>query len=121
MSSGHILVVDDEPDIRNLVKEILEDEGFEVSVAESGETARQARRMRRPDLILLDIWMDDIDGITLLREWSEGGSLPYSTTRLRGQAAQSSAGSTCAGLSADGAANKRTALERFIFARLRHS
>jgi len=76
MSSGHILVVDDEPDIRNLVKEILEDEGFEVSVAESGETARQARRMRRPDLILLDIWMDDVDGITLLREWSEGGNLP---------------------------------------------
>jgi len=76
MASGHILVVDDEPDIHNLVKEILEDEGFEVSVADSGEAARQARRMRRPDLILLDIWMDDIDGITLLREWSEGGSLP---------------------------------------------
>jgi DNA-binding NtrC family response regulator len=76
MSSGHILVVDDEPDIRNLVKEILEDEGFEVSVAESGEAARHARRMRRPDLILLDIWMDDVDGITLLREWSESGSLP---------------------------------------------
>jgi DNA-binding NtrC family response regulator len=76
MSSGHILVVDDEPDIRNLVKEILEDEGFEVSVAESGEAARHARRMRRPDLILLDVWMDDVDGITLLREWSEGGRLP---------------------------------------------
>ncbi|MGD2074537.1 MAG: sigma-54 dependent transcriptional regulator [Gammaproteobacteria bacterium] len=76
MSSGHILVVDDEPDIRNLVKEILEDEGFEVSVAESGETARHARRLRRPDLILLDIWMDDVDGITLLREWTEGGGLP---------------------------------------------
>jgi DNA-binding NtrC family response regulator len=76
MSSGHILVVDDEPDIRNLVKEILEDEGFEVSVAESGEAARHARRVRRPDLILLDIWMDDVDGITLLREWAEGGGLP---------------------------------------------
>lgn len=76
MTSGHILVVDDEPDIRNLVKEILEEEGYEVSVAENGETARHARRVRRPDLILLDIWMDDIDGITLLREWSEGGQLP---------------------------------------------
>ncbi len=76
MSSGHILVVDDEPDIRNLVKEILEDEGYEVSVAESGETARHARRVRRPDLILLDIWMDDVDGITLLREWSDNGQLP---------------------------------------------
>ena len=76
MSSGHILVVDDEPDIRNLVKEILEDEGFEVSIAENGESARQARRLRRPDLILLDIWMEDVDGITLLREWGEGGGLP---------------------------------------------
>ncbi|GMQ88251.1 MAG: nitrogen assimilation response regulator NtrX [Gammaproteobacteria bacterium] len=86
MSSGHILVVDDEPDIRNLVKEILEDEGFEVSIAESGETARQARRRRRPDLILLDIWMDDIDGITLLREWSEGGSLPCPVIIMSGHA-----------------------------------
>jgi DNA-binding NtrC family response regulator len=86
MSSGHILVVDDEPDIRNLVKEILEDEGFEVSVADSGETARQARRMRRPDLILLDIWMDDIDGITLLREWSEGGGLPCPIIIMSGHA-----------------------------------
>ena len=86
MSSGHILVVDDEPDIRNLVKEILEDEGFEVSVAESGETARHARRMRRPDLILLDIWMDDVDGITLLREWSEGGRLPCPVIIMSGHA-----------------------------------
>ncbi len=86
MSSGHILVVDDEPDIRNLVKEILEDEGFEVSVAHSGESARQARRMRRPDLILLDIWMDDVDGITLLREWSEGGSLPCPIIIMSGHA-----------------------------------
>ena len=45
-------------------------------MAESGEAARHARRQRRPDLILLDIWMDDVDGITLLREWSEGGGLP---------------------------------------------
>ncbi len=86
MSSGHILVVDDEPDIRNLVKEILEDEGFEVSIAESGETARQARRKRRPDLILLDIWMDDVDGITLLREWAEGGSLPCPVIIMSGHA-----------------------------------
>ena len=75
MPSAHILVVDDEPDIRTLVKEILEDEGYEVSTAENGEAARRARRDRRPDLILLDIWMEDVDGITLLREWSEGGGL----------------------------------------------
>jgi DNA-binding NtrC family response regulator len=86
MSSGHILVVDDEPDIRNLVKEILEDEGFEVSVAESGETARHARRKRRPDAILLDIWMEDVDGISLLREWSEGGDLPCPVIIMSGHA-----------------------------------
>ncbi len=68
---AHILVVDDEPDIRALVKEILEDEGFEVSVAEDARAAREARRARRPDLVLLDIWMPDMDGISLLKEWSE--------------------------------------------------
>ena len=62
MSSPHILVVDDEPDIRSLLKEILEDEGFDISVAENASDARDARRHRRPDLILLDIWMPDMDG-----------------------------------------------------------
>lgn len=75
MSASYILVVDDERDIRELVKEILEDEGYEVSVADSGEAARRARRERRPDLILLDIWMPDIDGITLLKEWSDESGL----------------------------------------------
>jgi len=68
----HILVVDDEPDIRSLLKEILEDEGFEVTLAQNGAEARNARRDRRPDLILLDIWMPDTDGITLLKEWADG-------------------------------------------------
>ncbi|VAW92660.1 Response regulator of zinc sigma-54-dependent two-component system [hydrothermal vent metagenome] len=75
----YILVVDDEPDIRNLVREILEDEGYEVAVAENGSDARDSQRARRPDLVLLDIWMPDVDGITLLKEWSreEGGlSIP---------------------------------------------
>jgi len=71
--NGHILVVDDEPDIRNLIKEILEDEGFTVSLAEDGNSARQIRREEPPDLILLDIWMPDIDGISLLKEWYDGG------------------------------------------------
>ncbi len=70
-TSSHILVVDDEPDIRRLLQEILEDEGYSVSTAEDGATARQARRTQRPDLILLDIWMPDVDGITLLKEWTE--------------------------------------------------
>jgi len=73
--AAHILVVDDEPDIHTLIKEILEDEGYTVSVAANGNTARQIRSERRPDLILLDIWMPDIDGISLLKEWREGGLL----------------------------------------------
>ena len=76
MSKPYVLVVDDEPDIRMLVKEILEDEGLEVTAAEDGQAARQSMRKRHPDLILLDIWMPDIDGITLLKEWSETGRLP---------------------------------------------
>lgn len=71
MSVSHILVVDDEPDIRELVKEILEDEHYRVSMAANGAEARQVRMERRPDLILLDIWMPDIDGISLLKEWQQ--------------------------------------------------
>ena len=75
MSQAHILVVDDEPDIRELVSEILEDEGYEVAVAENGEAARTQFARKTPDLVLLDIWMPDVDGITLLREWSSGNGL----------------------------------------------
>jgi DNA-binding NtrC family response regulator len=73
MSQAHILVVDDEPDIRYLVSEILEDEGYKVSTAENGEAARSVYANVHPDLVLLDIWMPDVDGISLLREWSAGG------------------------------------------------
>ena len=73
-SPSNILVVDDEPDILALVGDILEDEGHEVRLAKDAESARAARRNRRPDLILLDIWMPDSDGISLLREWSESGT-----------------------------------------------
>jgi DNA-binding NtrC family response regulator len=86
MSKAHILVVDDERDIRNLVKEILEDEGYEVTTAEGGEAARKARQMRRPDLVLLDIWMPDIDGISLLKEWSSGGRLDAPVIMISGHA-----------------------------------
>ncbi|MEA2094000.1 MAG: sigma-54 dependent transcriptional regulator [Pseudomonadota bacterium] len=86
MTARHILVVDDEPDIRNLVSDILEDEGYTVSTADGGETARKERRTRRPDLILLDIWMDDVDGITLLREWAEGGDPPCPVIMMSGHA-----------------------------------
>jgi two-component system nitrogen regulation response regulator NtrX len=74
MTQPYILVIDDEPDIRELVKEILDDEGYSVAIAENAEAARQARRARRPDLILLDIWMPDTDGISLLKEWADGDS-----------------------------------------------
>ena len=70
---SNVLVVDDEPDILALVRDILEDEGYEVDLARDAESARAARRNRRPDLILLDIWMPDSDGISLLKEWSESG------------------------------------------------
>lgn len=65
----YIMVVDDEPDIRSLVKDILEDEGYAVGVAQDGASARSLLRDRMPDLVLLDIWMPDIDGISLLQEW----------------------------------------------------
>ena len=75
MSAPHILVVDDEPDIRQLVRDILEDEHYSVATAEDAAAARHALRDRRPDLILLDIWMPDLDGISLLKEWSDGRGL----------------------------------------------
>ena len=70
MSAGKILVVDDEADIRRLLQEILSEEGHDVDVAADAAQARAARARSAPDLVLLDIWMPDTDGITLLREWS---------------------------------------------------
>ena len=84
MSATHILVVDDEPDIRGLVQGILEDEGYRVSGAESGTAARLALRERRPDLILLDIWMPDLDGISLLKEWAQDEGLPCPVIMMSG-------------------------------------
>ncbi|MCB1789445.1 MAG: response regulator, partial [Gammaproteobacteria bacterium] len=72
MSAPRILVVDDEPDIRESVRDILEDENYRVVTAENAVAARQALRDGRPELILLDIWMPDVDGISLLKEWAEG-------------------------------------------------
>jgi len=75
VSNAHVLVVDDEADIRDLIRDILSDEGYGVTCAANAREAREARATRRFDLILLDIWMPDTDGITLLREWSESGDL----------------------------------------------
>ncbi|MDJ0747973.1 MAG: sigma-54 dependent transcriptional regulator [Woeseiaceae bacterium] len=73
MRNPHVLVVDDEADIRALIKDILTDESYGVTVAANAEEARNARAADKFDLVLLDIWMPDTDGITLLREWSENG------------------------------------------------
>jgi DNA-binding NtrC family response regulator len=70
MNANRILVVDDEADIRRLLQEILTEEGHEVEVAADAAQARASRARAEPDLVLLDIWMPDTDGITLLREWS---------------------------------------------------
>ena len=79
-----ILVVDDEPDIRQLVGEILEDEGYQVVVAENAEEAREQVRVARPQLILLDIWMPGEDGISLLKSWYESGLLSCPVIMMSG-------------------------------------
>jgi two-component system nitrogen regulation response regulator NtrX len=84
MSANQILVVDDEVGIRELLFEILRDEGYGVRLAENAQTARSARKEMRPDLVLLDIWMPDIDGITLLKEWAASGQLTMPVVMMSG-------------------------------------
>jgi DNA-binding NtrC family response regulator len=84
MSTQRILVVDDESDIRTLLKEILSEEGYEVDVAADAGQARTSRARQSPDLCLLDIWMPDTDGITLLREWSRGQGLDFPVVMMSG-------------------------------------
>src|SRR5450631_2132186 len=81
---AQILVVDDEVGIRELLSEILADEGHQVMLAENAGAARRLRSAQRPDLVLLDIWMPDSDGITLLREWAAGGQLTMPVVMLSG-------------------------------------
>ncbi len=84
MSASRILVVDDEADIRATLREVLIDEGYEVDVAADATQARAARRRAAPDLVLLDIWMPETDGITLLREWSAQGALECPVIMMSG-------------------------------------
>jgi DNA-binding NtrC family response regulator len=79
-----ILVVDDELGIRALLSEILSDEGHSVEVAENAAKARILREQCKPDLVLLDIWMPDVDGITLLKEWSASGQLTMPVIMMSG-------------------------------------
>ena len=83
---ANILVVDDELGIRDLLFEILNDEGHNVELAENAAEARAARQRARPDLVLLDIWMPDTDGVTLLKEWSTAGLLSMPVVMMSGHA-----------------------------------
>jgi DNA-binding NtrC family response regulator len=83
---ANILVVDDEHGIRDLLWEILNDEGHSVELAENAAQARAARLRERPDLVLLDIWMPDTDGVTLLKEWASTGALTMPVIMMSGHA-----------------------------------
>ncbi|MFA5487985.1 MAG: response regulator [Candidimonas sp.] len=83
---ARVLVVDDEIGIRELLSEILYDEGHTVELAENATEARAARLRARPDLVLLDIWMPDTDGVSLLKEWSSQGLLDMPVIMMSGHA-----------------------------------
>jgi len=83
---ANILVVDDEIGIRELLSEILADEGHVVVTAESAASARAMRQAEPPDLVLLDIWMPDTDGVTLLKEWAASGQLTMPVIMMSGHA-----------------------------------
>lgn len=84
MKARQILVVDDEIGIRELLRDILQDEGYQVKLAENAAEAREYRQQIRPDVVLLDIWMPDCDGITLLKEWSNTGMLTMPVVMMSG-------------------------------------
>ncbi len=83
---ANILVVDDEMGIRELLSEILGDEGHVVTTAENAQQAREFRAAGKPDLVLLDIWMPDTDGVTLLKEWQRDGLLSMPVIMMSGHA-----------------------------------
>jgi DNA-binding NtrC family response regulator len=83
---ANILVVDDEMGIRELLSEILGDEGHAIQLAENAQQAREARASGAPDLVLLDIWMPDTDGVTLLKEWQRDGLLTMPVIMMSGHA-----------------------------------
>ncbi len=84
MASQNILVVDDEIGIRELLSDILTDEGHRISLAENAQSAREHRLKQRPDLVLLDIWMPDCDGVSLLKEWGNAGLLTMPVVMMSG-------------------------------------
>ncbi|HMA98323.1 MAG TPA: response regulator, partial [Wenzhouxiangella sp.] len=84
MAGARILIVDDEPDIRELIADILKDEGHQVSTAADASQARELRRAEAPELVLLDVWMPDTDGISLLREWRDAEALDCPVVMISG-------------------------------------
>lgn len=84
MNERAVLVVDDEPDIRSLLQEILEDEGYAVSTADTAAAAQACVEESKPDLVLLDIWMPDMDGVSLLKDWKRSGTLDFPVIMISG-------------------------------------
>ena len=84
MSQANILIVDDEPDIRELISDILSDEDYRVRTAVDGHDALKQIKTQSPDLVLLDIWMPKMDGISLLKKWHEGGNMPFAVVMMSG-------------------------------------
>jgi two-component system, NtrC family, nitrogen regulation response regulator NtrX len=84
VQAREILIVDDEVGIRELLSEILQDEGYRVALAENAGEARAYRQRQQPAMVLLDIWMPDTDGVTLLREWSALGLVTMPVVMMSG-------------------------------------
>ena len=84
MPPAHVLVVDDEPDIRDLLRDVLEDEGYRVSLAADAAAAREQKASGKPDLVLLDIWMPGEDGMALLRAWAQPPGLDVPVVMMSG-------------------------------------
>ncbi len=84
MNERSVLIVDDEPDIRGLIQEILEDEGYVVSVADTAANAQAAIEESTPNLVLLDIWMPDMDGVSLLKSWKSTNALKFPVIMISG-------------------------------------
>ena len=82
----HILIVDDEPEIRKIIQEILNDEGYSTSTASSAEEARIEANNKKPDLVFLDIWMPEEDGISLLKDWTNQSETEFPVIMISGHA-----------------------------------
>ena len=82
----HILIVDDELEIRKIIQEILKDEGYSTSTASSAKEARVEAKNKKPDLVFLDIWMPEEDGISLLKDWTSQPETDFPVIMISGHA-----------------------------------